>query len=162
MGSRGDANWTSPPPPPPTVHSGSAQRPEKLKGSSVRQSFQALEEAAVLRSSYAESRRHCQQPQPISRHSSLKACKAALCILTLATLRARRIETSDNLSLLCVFFPRPPNKTNAEGCRAKFEMGSEQTAAHRVLFAAHNYDNKKQLSPGASDSTPDVQGRLGS
>lgn len=41
-------------------------------------------------------------------------------------------------------------------------MGSEQTAANQVLFAAHNYDNKKQLSPGASNSTPDIQGRLGS
>lgn len=142
------------------LHSGSAQtwKTEPILGETK---FSRVGTGCCVRSSYAESRRHCNQPQPISKHFSLKACKAALRILTLATLRARQIETSDNfVAFMC--FSRPPNKTSAEGCRAKFEMGSEQTAANRVLFAAHNYDNKKQLSPGASNSNPDVQGRLGS
>lgn len=152
MGSRGDANWTSHPPSP---HPSTAAllRPEKLNRSSLRQSFQALEVAAAL--DRPTQRVVVIVTSQLADILHSKRAKQPSAYLPL------RLNLRQLVAFMC-FFPRPPNKTNAEGCRANFQMGSEQTAADRVLFAAHNYDNEKQLSPGASNSTPDVQGRLGS
>lgn len=109
------------PRPPPSPQSGSAQTwTTELILSQTK--FQSGTGCCVT-SSYAESRRHCNQPQPISKHFSHKGlsnnsknCKAALCILTFVRLRAQQIETLRQLvAFMC--FSRPPNKIKIKSRR---------------------------------------------